>query len=532
MFGVDYPIMRKILQVKLLMDRRRVPSVYQSMQAKKKKNQKEDSNLFFKSLWVYALMSLMVALFISFGNHYFFQMSLSFSLLLFVLASALVADFSSVLLDIRDKNILSPRPVNKATISCAKLVHVSIYMFWVTAATTVIPLVVGFFTHGAFFFLIFLAEIILFDFFIVFLTALLYFLVLKFFDGEKLKDIINYVQIGLTLAIVIGYQLVARMFDLVDLNHAFEPTLWQFFLPPVWYSAPFELFLNGHWSEAYVVLSLLGLLVPIVAMALYILCLPAFEKNLEKLAEQGGRAQVKRRPLNRFLAKILCASPQENAFYRFAGRMMAGERDFKLKVYPMLGLSVIFPFIFLFNVLRDASLAQVGEGKSYLFIYFSLIQLPSVVMMLQYSGKYKGAWIYQTAPIANLAALFKGTLKACIIKLYVPIYIIISVIFLWIFGFRILPDLLVVLVASALYMVICHKALTKKLPFSEAITDSQQHASVGIILIFMLLIGVFIGVHFLFTLIPYGVYGYLLILLVVNVIAWKKAFPASWQALK
>ncbi len=201
-FGVNYPVMRKILQIKLTMDRRRIPTVYNE---RGKKNEDNDSNQFLKSLWINAFLGLILVPFILITDSYIFSMSLVYGVLMFLLMTSMISDFSQVLLDIRDKNILNTKPIDKRTVNAAKLVHVGIYMFILTGTITGIPLIVSLFMRGIPFFLVFLGQIILIDLLIVVVTALLYILVLRFFDGEKLKDIINYVQIALSLSIVIGY---------------------------------------------------------------------------------------------------------------------------------------------------------------------------------------------------------------------------------------------------------------------------------------------------------------------------------------
>ena len=115
----------------------------------------------------------------------------------------MISDFSSVLLDIRDSNILYPKPIDRKTISAAKLIHIIIYLSLLTVALVGPSLIAGLIKNGILFFLVGLMNVILIDMLIVALTALVYLLILKFFDGEKLKDIINYVQIGLSFAIMI-----------------------------------------------------------------------------------------------------------------------------------------------------------------------------------------------------------------------------------------------------------------------------------------------------------------------------------------
>lgn len=207
-FGINYVIMRRILYIKLMMDGRRVPTIIGNT-GSTSDNKGESQNGFLRSLWLYLLMGgLLLTPLTMMGDNYIFQMSLVFGILIFMVLTSLISDFSSVLLDIRDKTILDSKPVNKRTVHAAKIIHVSIYLFFITSALSVLPLIGGTIRHGIVFLLIFLFELIFINILVVALTALLYLVVLQFFDGEKLKDMINYVQIGLTLVMTIGYQFV------------------------------------------------------------------------------------------------------------------------------------------------------------------------------------------------------------------------------------------------------------------------------------------------------------------------------------
>src|SRR5690554_4998370 len=79
-FGVDYEVMRKILQVKFIMDRRRVPTVLSQSNNETKKEMKE-KNHFLSSLWVYVLFGLFLIPFIIMGDNFLFQMSLVYGLI-------------------------------------------------------------------------------------------------------------------------------------------------------------------------------------------------------------------------------------------------------------------------------------------------------------------------------------------------------------------------------------------------------------------------------------------------------------------
>ncbi len=524
-FGINYPVMRKILAVKLTMDGRRTPTIF-NQQGKKKKQPEE--NGFIKSLGMYAILSVMLIPLVIFGENYLYQMSLFFGIIMFLVMTSMISDFSNVLLDVRDKGILLTKPVEKKTLNAAKTVHICIYLFFLTGALTIAPVVIGTFRHGIIFLLLSIIGLILVNFFIVVLTAIIYYFILRFFDGEKLKDIINYVQIGLSVTIAVGYQVLGRAFSIVDMNISFSPSWWQFFIPPIWFGAPFELILQRHSNLYLVVFSLLALIVPIISIFIYSRMMPAFERNLQKLTNYSGGSKRKEKSWKSWLVRIICRSNEEKVFFRFANNMMRNEREFRLKVYPSLGLSLVIPFVFLFNEIQMNSYAHLVSSKWYLAMYMCSLMIPNAVTMLKYSGKYKGAWVYKTAPIQNLAPLYSAALKVFIVNLFFPVYFILSVIFLGIFGLKIIDDLLVVFVTAILYTVICSNYLKGTLPFSESFEDAQQSGGAKVILALLLMV-VFAGIHFAVTFIPFGVTIYFILLAASTIFAWKNAYKSLWN---
>ncbi|RFB15324.1 hypothetical protein DZB84_13045 [Bacillus sp. HNG] len=526
-FGIDYRVMRKILQAKLVMDRRRVPTIF----SQNNKKDKRDKNHYMLSLWIYVLFGLFLIPFTIMGDNYLFQMSLVFGLIIFFLMTSMISDFSSVLLDIRDRNILYPKPIDRKTISAAKLTHIVIYLSLMTIALTGPSIVAGLFRHGIVFFLIALLNVILIDLLIIALTALIYVIILQFFDGEKLKDLINYVQIGLSFSIMIGYQLLIRSFEIVDLSISLEPAWWHILVFPIWYGVIMELFLNGGSQPFYFLLAGLGIVVPFVSIWIYAKLTPSFERNLQKLSQHNKGRIKKRLKLGESFRKFICPTKEERVFYQFSSLMLKNEREFKLRVYPSLGFSIVIPFIFLFTFMDDFSLQSfnlIREGKSYLNIYFSLLMMPTVIITLKYSGTHKGAWVYKLTPLKNLKPIFSGTMKAFIVNLYMPIYFILCIVFIPIYGVRIIPDLILVFVSAMIYAVICFSILEKSLPFSRSF-ETYSSGNGAIIFMLMLVAGLFAGLHIISMLFPYGLYIYLALAVLTLLLLWRKVFNVSWE---
>lgn len=526
MMEIDYDVMRKILQVKLTMDKRRVPTIFNVNASKKKK----EGNQFVKSLGIYALYGITLVPFIFLGDNYLFQVSIMFGITMFILMTSLISDFSAVLLDVRDKTILNTKPVDSRTVNAAKIVHVTIYITLLAGAFLIIPIIFMIGVQGVIFSLLFLIEMLFLILFIMSLTALIYIFILRYFSGEKLKDIINYVQILLSVGIIIGYQIVIRIFDFVSFDFTYNFSWWHVFIPPMWFGAPFELFLHQNSSSGIILLSILALIMPIGSIILYYRLMPTFERNLEKLMEETAKNNKRKWKLGALIERIICTGHEERTFYRFSATMMSQERDFKLRVYPGLGMAFIFPFIFLFNDLSTRSFSELVNSNSYFTIYFSHIIIGIVVYMLKYSAKYKGAWIFQTTPIKYRSQFYSATLKAFLVKLYLPIFLSLSVVYVAIFSIRIIPDLAVVLLTAMLHTLIAYKWLNNGIyPFSEALETSQQGGSSMKTFLLMFIVALFAGVHFTVKFFPMGIYGYLVVLLVFAIVGWRIVFPKKEQ---
>jgi len=524
--GYDYFILRKILQVKLTMDGRRVSTVFNN----NKKTVVDSNNNFLKSLGIYLLMGLMLIPFVAMNSNFIYQMSILFAVMMFFIMTSLISDFSSVLLDIKDRNILGTKPVNSKTLRLAKTIHISCYMFSISFALAGPALIVSLAKNGPIFFLVFIVSILFLDMFCIVLTSFIYLLVLRFFDGEKLKDIINYVQIILSLVIMVGYQLVSRLFNIVDLNITFVPKWWQFFIVPVWYSAPFQMLKTSEVTNTYIIFTALAIIVPIMALILYGSVMSHFEKYLLKLSNNSAKNKIVIKKPGQFLSNLFCRSREERVFFRFASDMMKNEREFKLKVYPSLGFAIAFPFIFLFQQIMDSGIREVSKGNSYFFLYFCGIMLPSVLLMIRYSASYKGAWIYKTLPINNVTPIFRGTMKALLIRLFFPFFLLESVIFTAFFGVRILPQLVIMLLNMLLINILYFMINDKYLPFSESFEDAKQ-GDVGMNLLLMFVLALLAGLHYLLLSVNYGIYFYMGIALIVNLVLWKCAFNIKAEKL-
>jgi hypothetical protein len=123
-------------------------------------------------------------------------------------------------------------------------------------------------------------------------------------------------------------------------------------------------------------------------------------------------------------------------------------------------------------------------------------------------------------------------LKAAVLRLLLPLFVAVGAVFLWLFGPRLIPQLIIVLLSLLVYSVICFRLLPRSLPFSEKYSSARQKDFTGAAFMQLFILMLFAGVHYLVLLIPYGVYLYAPILVIANWWIWSVSFAdaASQQA--
>ncbi|MCC5912422.1 MAG: hypothetical protein JJT76_18550 [Clostridiaceae bacterium] len=526
--GVNYNIMRKILQIKLLMDQRRIPTVVMEG------SDQQDENMFKKSLLMYGFMGLVIMLFILPDFPLFFKMNIVYAMMLFMVMTVMIADFSSVLLDIQEKNILLPKPIDNRTISAAKTTHILLYLMTITMTIAAPAFIAGIFKHGLLFGGIFFLQLFLLSGFIILFTSLLYFLILLFFDGEKLKDIINYFQIFLSVGMILVYQLLGRVFQIVDYDTIFTPRWWSYFIPPLWFAAPFSILLENQYTPQYIYLSILGVILPLVVLVFYFkVVAPHFEKNLQKL-QQSNRKKTylleRRVRLHKKIADLFSSNAIESTFFRFTQNMINNERNLKLKLYPNLAFAVIMPLITLManfggNRSFEEVMEEIVSGRYYLFIYGTITLLVTSIPMLAAADGYRAAWIYRTLPIRNYRSIYKGALKGFVVKLILPSYLFVSLIFLMIYGFGILPDILLMFFNMILLIIVIFHLSSKHLPFSQDFA-SAKYSTIGVLFGGGGFAGASAATHGFFISRNISVLPYIILVILMIFILWRIAFKS------
>lgn len=515
--GVDYKKMRIILKIKLTLDRRRTSTIMGSSN----KKDEESENSFVYALIMYGIIGAFIGIIILSSSNAMFSFSIAFGMFMFFVLTSFISDFSNVLLDVRDKNVIGTKGVNNKTIAAAKVTHICYYIFLISLALSWLS-IIGMFRFGILTGILFLGELIVADILMIVITALIYLFILRFFNGEKVKDIINFVQIALTIVMTIGYQFLGRMFNVFDLNIVYKSRIWNLLLPPMWFAAPLYAVNGGEINKIIIMLITLAFIVPIIAIILYLKNISKFEDSLSKLNSVRNNEKEKSKGVFYRFGRWTCRNNEEKAAYNLSVSVMKREREFKLKAYPNLGFIIIFPILFIFIFTNNYEGIESIPLSMSLNIYWFILMIPSILMTLQYSNDYKAAWIYESVFIKDTANIYRGAYKALIVNLLLPLYLVESVIFTVVFGIQVLGILIIVFIFLLIFIVAEHIIGKLSLPFTTKAGVVDNGSNLLNILLGMILVGITATINYflLSNIIALIVYG--IALVIVALFMWRK----------
>ena len=510
--GVNFEQLRAIVEVKLKMDNRRT----RYNQSAKKQN--ESNSSFFWTLLIYAFLSSFMAIFIFMTDSVVAIYSLSFAYTMFMLAMTLITDFSSVILDSNDNAVLLPRPIDDRTLLIARITHILMYLLSMQLALSLATMIATGVKYGIGVAFIFLIISILSLILIVFLTNILYLVLMKFTSEEKLRNVINSFQIVLTFMFLGGYRLVGQMVSMETImnNLTVQTRWWHYLLPPIWMGNTMDVVINHHFDTSKIIFILLTITMPFVVV--YLVSNVFSSVFNEKIAgmdvakREGKTANaVNREGFIEKLAKIFTGTPAERGAFEFVWKVTARDRKFKLRVYPMLGYMLIYP-IFIFGSSKGGLTERIAsmrasETTSLMVIYFCFTIFMIIKGQISQSEDFKAAWIFNLAPINQPGEILSGTFRSILVKFMLPTFLILSVFITFIWGVHLLDDLVFGALSIINLNLLNSIGGTNKLPFSIELTNKGGGTFVRNLL-FFIVSGLVAFVHYFLMKVPYVIMGF------------------------
>ena len=521
---LNYSQIREMLRLKLIMDSRRVPPTFQN---NKKKSEKEPKRSMILTCLIYLFLGFMIAPTQILSN-VFGANSIGFAMLIFMLFSVYISEYSAVLLDTTEKSFYGALPIGRSEISTAKNIHIAYYIGAIAAAMMLPSIVVGFFFRGILYGFVFTLVSIVIVVVCLHLAGVIYYLLLKVFSGEKLKDILSGFQVFMAIAVILSYQIVPKIINMADFSdNELVFSLFYFILPPTWFAAIIAI-LFGTIKVWYLYV-LAGITVPAVILLEVLYkkkVMPEFEGELDKLTETA-KENKSLSPFSKLMCKLLSKDEQENAFMKLVLIQVSRNRDMKLKLYPQLANVFILPIIMVLpQITREKGLAgfieNLREGRWGLaLLYFTGLTSAYIYAIIGQSENAESIMFYQILPIENLSKCIRAGVKVVLFRYLTPIFVALSAILLGVYGFGVIPDLIIAYLSFIFVTGSMIRMGSWVLPFSHE--ADLANAGIGVLMFFLsfFMLAVFGGTQILLlNTLELQLIG-IVVMTLANLVLWK-----------
>lgn len=508
---VDIDKLKIIVETKLMMDRRRVRVTM------KKQSDKEPKNQLLVTQIVYAFFGLMMAGLIFYLKAIVLTMIFLHSYILFMMAMTMITDFSTIMLDTTDNQIILPRPVSSKTLFTARLVHILVYLLQFTLALALFPLIACFVVFGPLVGITAIFTVLFTVAFAVFLTYLLYALILRFANEEKVKDIISYFQIFMTIFFAVGYQVLPRLINFDAIQRNFSLHTYSYFLPPVWMAITLEAIHDFNFDGIHVLMIALSFMIPAFAFWIMIKFLaPAFAKKLSAMgsgsdASSGKNISKKvhyKKPFEEKLSDLLSTNNTEKAGFELTWKMTARDRLFKMQFYPSLGYLFVFAFIFVFKSGQNIKMlwATLSSTTYFLwFVYLPMFSISSAIMLIAFNENFTASWVYLSSPLRLPGSLISGSLKSLLVKFFLPIFVLLFGFSFYVWGYTIADDFIFGFFNNILIFLLTAHFNSSYLPFSMQPNVKQQTGKFVKVFLQLVIVGALVGLHYVALMLPWMV---------------------------
>lgn len=503
--GADTGQLQALLDVKLKLDDRR-PVGFGRSRAEKK-------NRRFSLVWGMVISFITGLLYVMpllvFRNDMLLALSAFFVLFLFMLSFTLISDFSTVLVDTRDKFIVLPRPVNDRTLFLSRMLHIFIYLFRIVLPMSLPGWILLGLMYGWKAAVWYPLPILLITFTSLFLVLGVYMLILKLTAPGRFKDILGYLQIGFSIIFFAMIYIGPRALKSeAVLNMTMNDFIWIKYIPPFWIASTWS-WIDFHGVPAGTIwFSILAVLFPVIALWVTVrFFAPSFTARLGSM-DVADSAPVSRKTGNASrhsvgekFALLLNRNTEAQAGFLLTWLLSARSRSFKMKIYPSFAY---WPIYFIYILLQnDAPLRQVwtelpGTQKHLTLLYICSFVVVQVLTVITISSEhYKASWVYYATPLIRPGNVMAGSFKAVWVKYFFPFYLLISVFVLAVWGLPAIADVILAFINITLFAVCIARTSARFFPFSQMDHLGNSGSKVLKVVLSMLVPLLLGGAHYL-----------------------------------
>ena len=165
-----------------------------------------------------------------------------------------------------------------------------------------------------------------------------------------------------------------------------------------------------------------------------------------------------------------------------------------------------------------------------ILLYCASLAAPAALLHLRFSSQFEAAWIYSALPLHRPGEVLLGAFKAVMVRLMLPTFAVLAAIALVVWGWRVLPDVLLASVVLVLICLIEALLVGRHLPFSESAGAMESSGRTLRSMLLMPIVGGFGLAHYAIRPYPFVVLGAIPIVLLLAFAA-RLYQRTTWSAI-
>ncbi len=376
-------------------------------------------------------------------------------------------EYQNILLAPEDHDVVGWRPVASRTLLVARCLHVLVYVCMLSAALLVVPALVlsrAAAPHGVAMFAGFVGAALLNTLAATSLAIGIYALVLRIIPAARFKKALTSVQVFISLALILGYQLVGPVFERVDPQHLARPPAWFEWLPATWF-ANLPLAAAGHAASWLSLLGgALGVAVGAALAARWIG--PGYTAQLGAVevaeGERTPAPTTREGVLRRAFTRALARHPLQRAGLRFFLSNLHGDRRLYAALVQVMTLPLVLvamglvfgetadpyaaatdPVAFREGLGSGAARDAPGAFALFAAAYLLAMMVPTTTRLLKSSLAWRAAWVVFASPTRHYDRFYSGVLLGVVYGLVLPAtaLLVAVLLLLWRDAFHVLAHL-------------------------------------------------------------------------------------------
>lgn len=477
---VDYDKLRAILKAKLIMENRRTSAFSNSFSGQESKSRLseffQNSNFFKRGYILFLIYGLILAGLCYGVDDIKIRYTALFAVGMFLFFAGIIVDFTEVLIDTRDRDILLYKPVGEKEINLARLISLIIYvvklaliMFGPALLVTIVkrPQEVP----------ILIVEVVMLSVSLVMFEYIFYYVLFRIFKNLNIKSIITTVQVLIFVVLMIGFQIFGHLVDKEMALKIFSSEAFKYLFIPMWFTGPFEL-LYGNFETINIIYT--GLL--IVFFIGLIAINTAISKDFEEILSKKDKVIINKKSsfLQRLTNKFFAKNDMERAGVNMVFWMKGSDEKLKFQLGSISLMIIVYPLIFLFAAFKKGSdpMADMVLRDHARFVtlinYMSSMMALGIWQILNYATNYKASIIHLITGNLRLKEFRNGVKKGGLFSfIFVPVLINAMLMSLFVKNAWFI-DYINPIIFIMLSGIIASDLLLKNIPFSLDITKIKN----------------------------------------------------------